>query len=54
MNFIIERVDSLDTLDEVTEVNVLAWVRTEDQNVSDMQWALKQLHHVVTRSWRDK
>ena len=49
VNFITERVDSLDTLDEVPEVNFLAWVRTKDRNVSDMQWALKQLHHVVTR-----
>ena len=40
-------VDSLDTLDEVTEDTFSAWVRTKGQNVLDMQWALKQLCYVL-------
>ena len=38
-----------DTLDVVTEDNFSAWVRTKGQNVLDMQWALKQLHYVLTQ-----
>ena len=49
VNLIIEWVDSLDTLDEVTEANFLAWVRTKGQHVQDTQWALKQLYHVLTQ-----
>ena len=39
----------LDTLDEVTEANFLAWVRMKGQNVLDIQWALKQLYYVLTQ-----
>ena len=49
VNLISQWVDSLDTLDEITEANFLAWVRTKGQNVLDMQWALKQLYYVLTQ-----
>ena len=49
VNLITRWVDSLDTLDETTEANFLAWVRTKGQNVLDMQWALKQLYYVLTQ-----
>ena len=49
VNLITQWVDSLDTLDENTEANFLAWVRTKGQNVLDMQWALKQLYYVLTQ-----
>ena len=49
VNLITQWVDSLDTLDEITEANFLAWVRTKGQNVLDMQWALKQLYYVLTQ-----
>ena len=49
VNLITQWVDSLDTLDEITEANFLVWVRTKGQNVLDMQWALKQLYYVLTQ-----
>ena len=49
MNVIARWVDSLDTLDEVTEDNFSACVRTKGQHVLDIQWALKQLYFVLTQ-----
>ena len=49
VNLITQWVDSLDTMDEITEANFFAWVRTKGQNVLDMQWALKQLYYVLTQ-----
>ena len=49
VNLITQWVDSLDTLDEITEANFLVWVRTKGQNVLDMQWPLKQLYCVLTQ-----
>ena len=49
VNLITQWVDSLDTLDEITEANFLLWVRTKGQNVLDMHWALKQLYYVLTQ-----
>ena len=48
-NLITQWVDSLDTLDEITEANFSAWVRTKGQHVLDMRWALKQLYYVLTQ-----
>ena len=49
VNFSTEWVESLDTLDEVTEANFFAWIKTNGENVLDMHWALKQLHNVLTQ-----
>ena len=49
VNFSTEWVEYLDTLDEVTEANFLAWVKTNGENVLDMHWALKQLRNVLTQ-----
>ena len=49
VNLITQWVDSLDTLDEITEANLLAWVRTKGQKRAGHAVALKQLHHVLTQ-----
>ena len=49
VNLIARWVDSLDTLDEITEHNFSAWVRTKGQNVLGIQWALQQLYTVLTQ-----
>ena len=49
VNLITQWVDSLDTLDQVTEANFMVWVNTKGQNVLDMQRALKQLYYVLTQ-----
>ena len=51
VNLINQWVDSLDTLDEITEANFLAWVRTKGQNVLDMQWALALLRLDSETDW---